>query len=582
MFMTVSEISEEIYQFLESIRGNQAENAAHPFLYTLRRSNLNKRLDERLWFHGTQKYIVLSFWLGTDWKNKTPNIIFSIYGDGRTYLTFTSKDSSAKSLFFQRYLVSQLGATSDGTDQWTKAYSHDGYLESLQWFIENDKLLIDSILKEQIKSFSFEDNTNRIDFISKGQFEKWHNNILKYREKQGVRILNYSLDSFRIQHYTPINDASFGNIPANTQFIFLVGDNGCGKSSLLKSMSILLGNRHFENDYLSPSNSPWLIDAIARLAGTRKSIKINQFEPKDRKLARVPFAAYGPSRLMVHKSDIRKKENELGRDRTHALWSIFYPDGLLIDFNRWIQNEQSRVNNHKSKLMMSDIELRYDNIKQLLVELIPGIYDIRNIPFEGSPYKDVFYFEEDLYGVRKELPLRFEQLSSGIRSLVAMLGDMMVRLFEQQPEKIDPSELEGFVIIDEIDLHLHPKWQKKLPALLANKFPAVQFIVSTHSPIPLLGVPENSAIYHLARDPETGVKVKSLNYIDVKNLLPNTILTSAIFGMDSLGSIQNTNPEDINVDDDMGDTDFFNLLDKKLEEIEQKEELFNKKYFNNA
>jgi predicted ATP-binding protein involved in virulence len=68
-----------------------------------------------------------------------------------------------------------------------------------------------------------------------------------------------------------------------------------------------------------------------------------------------------------------------------------------------------------------------------------------------------------------------------------MIGDMMLCLFEQQIEVVDPAELAGIVLIDEIDIHLHPKWQKRVPEILHENFPKVQFIVSTHSPIPLLG-----------------------------------------------------------------------------------------------
>ena len=70
-----------------------------------------------------------------------------------------------------------------------------------------------------------------------------------------------------------------------------------------------------------------------------------------------------------------------------------------------------------------------------------------------------------------------------------------------------------------------------------------------------------------------------LNYINISNLLPNAILTSPIFAMDDLLSVNNKDISKVNVDDNMGDTNFFNLLDRKMLELSKKEELFNKKYF---
>ena len=91
----------------------------------------------------------------------------------------------------------------------------------------------------------------------------------------------------------------------------------------------------------------------------------------------------------------------------------------------------------------------------------------------------------------------------------------------------------GIVIIDEFDNHLHPKWQRDLVQKLTNIFPKIQFIVSTHSPIPFLGAPKNSVFIKVDRDKENGITAEKLD-IDVSILTPNSILTSPIFGFDSL------------------------------------------------
>jgi predicted ATP-binding protein involved in virulence len=74
------------------------------------------------------------------------------------------------------------------------------------------------------------------------------------------------------------------------------------------------------------------------------------------------------------------------------------------------------------------------------------------------------------------------QLSQGEKSFMALIGDIARRLVLLNPVMESPLEGCGVVLIDEIDLHLHPKWQQKVLPGLVNTFPNIQFIVTTHSP----------------------------------------------------------------------------------------------------
>lgn len=78
--------------------------------------------------------------------------------------------------------------------------------------------------------------------------------------------------------------------------------------------------------------------------------------------------------------------------------------------------------------------------------------------------------------------LDVNQLSQGEKSLLALVGDIARRLALLNPSLDNPLEGEGVVMIDEVDLHLHPKWQHDLIDKLVNTFPNVQFILTTHSP----------------------------------------------------------------------------------------------------
>jgi predicted ATP-binding protein involved in virulence len=97
--------------------------------------------------------------------------------------------------------------------------------------------------------------------------------------------------------------------------------------------------------------------------------------------------------------------------------------------------------------------------------------------------------------------LSINQLSDGEKCLLAMVGDIARRLAIANPSLDDPLQGEGIVLIDEIELHLHPQWQHKIIPRLTETFPNCQFIVTTHSPQVLSHIqPEN--IYILQSTPD--------------------------------------------------------------------------------
>jgi predicted ATPase len=568
----IVDIHEAVYEFLVEYR-EQEKNNDKNFLYTFRRSNQRNRLNEGYWFYGNDNYLAISFWSGMDWKNRTPNIFFRITNEGRTFLTISTKDSIKKAESAIKYFVKPLNLISNGKDRWTKEFRTPDFMKSLQQFLVDEKIIIDQIISENFKQLISEDETNSIGFIKPTEFEKWFDNVKYHRQDGGLNKFPFSLTAFSVEKYAPIESANFNRISKNTPFIIIVGENGSGKSSLLKALATALGNKFYEENYAT-DNSQWLINFSLNIHAKTRKYKLTRYESKLKKDPNIPFACFGPSRLIINNRSIRTTLNESGKDKTSALWSLFYPDGILKDINRWLINklaDKKTENNRESS------KLIFENIKQMLIDTVPRLYDIREVPWDDT--QELLYFEEDLKENKIETGVIYEHLSSGLRSLIAMLGDMMLRLFEQQPEISDPAKLCGIVLIDEIDIHLHPNWQIKVPQILSENFPQIQFIVTTHSPIPLLGIPPNSKIYNISRTAEKGVTIKSLNYINIANLLPNAILTSPIFAMDDLVSVNNKDISKVNVDDSIDDTNFFKLLDRKMLELSKKEELFNKKYF---
>ena len=100
--------------------------------------------------------------------------------------------------------------------------------------------------------------------------------------------------------------------------------------------------------------------------------------------------------------------------------------------------------------------------------------------------------------------LTVNQLSDGEKCMMALVGDLARRLAIINPIRENPLEGEGVILIDEIDLHLHPKWQRMIVTKLGEVFPNCQFLLSTHSPHVMTHVQPES-LFLLSMTPDAGM-----------------------------------------------------------------------------
>jgi len=165
--------------------------------------------------------------------------------------------------------------------------------------------------------------------------------------------------------------------------------------------------------------------------------------------------------------------------------------------------------------------------------------------------------------------VRSNHLGAGYRNLLGFIGDMILNLIGQQPLVEDPKELLGIVIVDELELHLHPSWQKALPGILSKYFPRIQFIASTHSAIPLLGAPEGSVFLKVDRTAEEGITIKRLEQLerDIKYLQPNAVFTSDIFDIDEIKSNQLEDISKIRSEDHFDDIGINDEVKERLKNL---------------
>jgi predicted ATP-binding protein involved in virulence len=133
--------------------------------------------------------------------------------------------------------------------------------------------------------------------------------------------------------------------------------------------------------------------------------------------------------------------------------------------------------------------------------------------------------------------VRIEQMSDGYRIMIAMIADIAARMAEANPSPEcsgldDPLSTPGIVFIDEIDLHLHPVWQRKVLQQLKTIFPNVQFIVTTHSPNVVMGALDFAQVVKLENGIiNSDVDISQFKYYDISQLL-----LSNLFELDNVRS----------------------------------------------
>lgn len=103
----------------------------------------------------------------------------------------------------------------------------------------------------------------------------------------------------------------------------------------------------------------------------------------------------------------------------------------------------------------------------------------------------------------EELKLPAVWLSQGYQAVISLVADIIGNVWLETGAEVPLEEMEGIVLVDELDLHLHPTWQTTIVSGLKSAFPRMQFIVTTHSPLVLAGCRADE-VWRLVQDPRTG------------------------------------------------------------------------------
>jgi len=328
----------------------------------------------------------------------------------------------------------------------------------------------------------------------------------------------------------------------------IFGENGTGKSTILRSIVLLLSSRKRLEDLMKVSNP--IREGTPSGRGTvtimldETSKRLEKFlelgwifnNTKDR----IPnvmepaggndkiflegekdsffFCAYGETRLPSAKPYRGSQWDDSDPENENVI-SLFNEGVALKPVDKGIMNIRHHFLEGNEK---------YQSAMKALLNILPS----------APPFIEMSQREEALFKTPNG-NLAVGQLSSGYRDVVCLLVDIITRLFEKFPESKDPLKESGIVLIDEISLHLHPRWQKVVIGNLRKHLPNIQFIVTSHSPLVAQSLKENEVV--TLKQSGIGrnriIEVKRHEF-SPKGMSADQLLTSSIFGLESAKSLE--------------------------------------------
>jgi predicted ATP-binding protein involved in virulence len=337
------------------------------------------------------------------------------------------------------------------------------------------------------------------------------------------------IDRLEIKNFKKFSDYTLNLHP---QFTLLVGDNGTGKTTILDALAIAAGvwlvnspDTTLNNSRRNILPSEIRLEAIATNTVTQfierkptqitaigtindrpvtwlRQIKTNGSRTSNTEAKQaldiistlfqqvesgakiwLPVMAYygaGRSWLPSNQRDPKALINTLPSRRWDAFYDCFEERIRITDLHTWFQKEAIASVNRQGQMRSG-----YNVVKFAILRCIP---DADDLWFDGDRGEIVVAIDGE--------PQPFSNLSAGQKMMVALIADLAIKIVTQNAsfltEELDrdnkklPQILQqtsGLVMIDEIDVHLHPKWQRRVVKDLKSSFPLIQFVCTTHSPI---------------------------------------------------------------------------------------------------
>lgn len=326
---------------------------------------------------------------------------------------------------------------------------------------------------------------------------------------------------------------------------FLLGENGAGKSTVLRAIALVTAGSEALPEILGDldwwiregqSNAAIELEIATagnerraatlrfqRASGTLRFLTDNaptlrELDDALRHTARNYFVVgYGVNRrAALDGATVSPNSSAYRTSRSQNIATLFNPNSTLVSLEQWAIDLDYRLG-----------EKGLDLVRRALDKLLP---DVRFAGVDKSNRRLRF---KTLDGT---LPL--ELLSDGYQAMAAWCGDLLFRITETFKNHKEPLNTRGLLLIDELDLHLHPVWQRQLVSFLRDTLPRFQVVATTHSPLTIHQAGKGE-LFVLRRDPALGNAVRAQHYDAAPSQLTlSQVIQSPIFGLDTLDSPQ--------------------------------------------
>ncbi|MDZ4681140.1 MAG: AAA family ATPase [Saprospiraceae bacterium] len=316
----------------------------------------------------------------------------------------------------------------------------------------------------------------------------------------------------------------------------IIGDNGVGKTTVLRALALVL--LFYKNSALwkkqvlpevflrGKEKHPHIGFGVKKIMEIDESSMDYQFDLEVTDTDFLPgiasdfltisdwveglnVFAYGASRK-IGNTQLTSESNSF------PAASLFDENALLTNAEEWlVRTEYLALKGGKAKDTL-------EKITHLLIRLFDE--EIQDIEIQTKGDRPVAMFKTD-YGW-----VELHNLSLGYKTLIGWMVDFAKGMFERYPDSKDPLSEPAVLLIDEIDLHLHPKLQQRLMKFLTDSFPKTQFIATAHSPLVVQSA-ENSNVILLKKSGDHAVVEQ--NPFEIKNWRIDQLLTSDLYGLSS-------------------------------------------------
>jgi uncharacterized protein (TIGR02646 family) len=319
------------------------------------------------------------------------------------------------------------------------------------------------------------------------------------------------IERIEIKNFKVINDIEISfSEPSSEQdpWIVLLGENGVGKSSVLKAIAMVFMDHKNRKRFVSDASTCVNLNARPRKGYVKvhfnhmdKPVELHfhgdspDFETVG-DLPPVPLLAYGSTRLPPPPDSIISREPMLVR-----VGNLFDPHEPLSDAEPWLA-DIDRVDSDTFGLLARSLR---DLLSLNEADQISRRAGRLRINIQGKP-------------------INLREHSDGYQSVIALATDIMLNLAKDWSTM---ESAEGTVLLDEIECHLHPKWKIEIISRLRTMFPHVRFIVTTHDPLCLHGTREKE-IYRLFLNKENR-KISSTPLDLPPGLRSDQVLTGSWF-----------------------------------------------------